>query len=177
MILKLQSLKDSNFITNLKQKKNLSNKKLVIDDIKPNESENKSKNNLILKDNDNNNLSSLNPKENYIIKVNKNKNKKIPLEDSKISNTKPEIDNRINFQIIKDNFRKNILDLYDKNNNDKDFKDTISFNIFDQYCIRKKSKKYKFLELFKKGKLYYRRKMDITHVFTLLSIIEDFVVK
>ena len=177
MILKLQSLKDSNFIANLKQKKNLSNKKLVIDDIKPNESENKSKNNLILKDNDNNNLSSLNPKENYIIKVNKNKNKKIPLEDSKISNTKPEIDNRINFQIIKDNFRKNILDLYDKDNNDKDFKDTISFNIFDQYCLRKKSKKYKFLELFKKGKLYYRRKMDITHVFTLLSIIEDFVVK
>ena len=177
MILKLQSLKDSNFIANLKQKKNLSNKKLVIDDIKPNESENKSKNNLILKDNDNNNLSSLNPKENYIIKVNKNKNKKIPLEDSKISNTKPEIDNRINFQIIKDNFRKNILDLYDKDNNDKDFKDTISFNIFDQYCLRKKSKKYKFLELFKKGKLYYRRKMDIAHVFTLLSIIEDFVVK
>ena len=82
-----------------------------------------------------------------------------------------------NFKIIKDNFRKNILDLYDKENNGKDFKDNISLNIFDQFCFTKNSKKYKYIELYKRGNLFYRKKMDITHVFTLLSIIEDFVIK
>jgi hypothetical protein len=181
MILKLQSLKDSNFIMNLKQKKNSSQKKLVLDDIKQSESCNKSKSkiNLILKNNEYNNITILNSKNgdnDFIIKMNKSKN--IPFEDTKLANnTKSENDNANNFKIIKDNFRKNILDLYDKEINDKDFKDNIPLNIFDQFCFTKNSKKYKYIELYKRGKLFYRKKMDITHVFTLLSIIEDFVIK
>ena len=184
MILKLQSLKESNFIMNLKQKKNSSQKKFSLDNIKQSESCNKSKSkiNLILKNNEDNNISVLNSKNNdnnYSIRINRNKN--IPFEDTKLANnTKSESDNVSNlnnFKIIKDNFRKNILDLYDKENNGKDFKDNISLNIFDQFCFTKNSKKYKYIELYKRGKLFYRKKMDITHVFTLLSIIEDFVIK
>ena len=181
MILKLQSLKDSNFIMNLKQKKNSSQKKLPLDDIKQSESCNKSKSkiNLILKNNEYNNITILNSKNgdnDFIIKMNRSKN--IPFEDTKLANnTKSENDNANNFKIIKDNFRKNILDLYDKEINDKDFKDNIPLNIFDQFCFTKNSKKYKYIELYKRGKLFYRKKMDITHVFTLLSIIEDFIVK
>ena len=181
MILKLQSLKESNFIMNLKQKKNSSQKKLPLDDIKKSESCNKSKSkiNLILKNNEYNNITILNSKNgdnDFIIKMNKSKN--IPFEDTKLANnTKSENDNANNFKIIKDNFRKNILDLYDKEINDKDFKDNIPLNIFDQFCFTKNSKKYKYIELYKRGKLFYRKKMDITHVFTLLSIIEDFIVK
>ena len=181
MILKLKSLKDSNFIMNLKQKKNPSQKKLVLDDIKQSESCNKSKSkiNLILKNNEYNNITILNSKNgdnDCIIKMNKSKN--IPFEDTKLANnTKSENDNVNNFKIIKDNFRKNILDIYDKEINDKDFKDNIPLNIFDQFCFTKNSKKYKYIELYKRGKLFYRKKMDITHVFTLLSIIEDFIVK
>jgi len=184
MILKLQSLKESNFIMNLKQKKNSSQKKFSLDDIKQSESVNKSKSkiNLILKNNEDNNISVLNSKNNdnnYSIRINRNKN--IPFEDTKLANnSKSESDNVSNlnnFKIIKDNFRKNILDLYDKENNGKDFKDNISLNIFDQFCFTKNSKKYKYIELYKRGNLFYRKKMDITHVFTLLSIIEDFVIK
>ena len=189
MILKLQSLKDSNLLLNLKNKKHLSlRQKTSIEDIKI-DSENKSKNNLIIKDNDYFNISSLNisdiKKNNEIQNLNQNQiikrnhNKHMTLEDSKISNSKSLNDKNKNVEnpvkIFKENIQKNILDIYNKEN--KDCNDFISLNIFDYTCFRKKSKNHKYIELYKKGNLFYKQKMDITHVFTLLSIIEEFVVK
>ena len=58
----MKYLKDSNFISNLKHKKNLSlRKKAPFDNIKQLEYDNKSKINLILKDNSN--ITSLNASE------------------------------------------------------------------------------------------------------------------
>ena len=154
------------------------------------DSDNKSKNNLIVKDNDYLNISSLNisdikknneihNNQNNVLKINHNHNKHMTLEDSKISNSKSLNDkNKIienPMVIFKENIQKNILDIYNKEH--KECNDIISLNIFDYICLRKKSKKYKYIELYKKGNLFYKKKMDITHVFTLLSIIEDFVVK
>jgi hypothetical protein len=191
MILKLQSLKDSNLLLNLKSKKNFSlRQKTSIEDLKHVDSDNKSKNNLIVKDNDYLNISSLNisdikknneihNNQNNVLKINHNHNKHMTLEDSKISNSKSLNDkNKIienPMVIFKENIQKNILDIYNKEH--KECNDIISLNIFDYICLRKKSKKYKYIELYKKGNLFYKKKMDITHVFTLLSIIEDFVVK
>ena len=189
MILKLQSLKDTNLFLNLKNKKYLSlRQKTSIEDIKI-DSENKSKNNLILKDNDYLNISSLNISDikknnenhnlnqNQVIKI--NHNRPMTLDDSKISNSKSLNDKNKNgenpIEIFKNNIQKNILDIYNKEN--KDCNDIISLNIFDYICLGRKSKKYKYFELYKKGNLFYKKKMDITHVFTLLSIIEDFIVK
>ena len=188
MILKLQSLKESNFISNLKNKKNMSFKlKKPFDDIKQFEYENKSKINLIIKDNDICNASALKLSDNKNNNENKNLvfknrgNKNILFEDSKIDKTKSENEKSKNeensIQINKDNFPKNIYDLYNKGNNTKDYNDTINFNIFEYFCFSKKSKKYKYIKLYKKGNLFYRKKMDITHVFTLLSIVEDFIIK
>ena len=190
MILKLQSLKDSNLLINLKNRKNFSlRQKTSIEDLKQVDSDNKSKNILIIKDNDYLNISSLNisdiKKNNENQKLNqnniikKNHNKHMTLEDSKISNSKSLNDKNKNVEIpievFKENIQKNILDIYSKEN--KNCNDFISFNIFEYICLRRRSKKYKYIELYKKGNRFYKKKMDITHVFTLLSIIEDFVVK
>ena len=186
LALKMKYLKDSNFISNLKHKKNLSlRKKAPIDNIKQLEYDNKSKINLILKDNSN--ITSLNASEekknkenlDYLIKLNKNKNN--PFEESKknnIKNANGKIqieENRI--QLIKENIQNNILDLCFKEENDRDYNNTINLNFFDYFCFRKNSKKYKYIELYHKGEVLYRKKMDIAHIFTLLSIIEDFIEK
>ena len=189
MILKLQSLRDSNLlINNLKSKKNLNfSSKKSNQDIKPLEIDNKSKNDLIIK-NEYYNLFSINmsdnkkinDNQNYVIKINKNKNSNF--EESKMNNTKSlnmmahNEENSLNFN--KDNFPKNIIDIYSKESEKyKDYNDNIRINFFEYFCFRFSSKKCKYIDLFNKGKTYYRKKMDIAHVFTLLSIIEDFVVK
>ena len=189
MILKLQSLKDTNFIINLKNKKNLSFKlKKPIDNIKKLECDNKSKINLIIKENDFSNDSALNISNNkktnennkIVLKINNNKN--ITFEESKIDNIKPQNENNkngdSNIQLNKDDFQKNIFDIYNRENSDKDYNDRINLNIFEYLCFRKnkKSQKYKLIELYRKGHLFYRKKMNISHVFILLSIIEDFII-
>ena len=188
MILKIQSLKDSNLLLNLRNKKNIAiNQKKPLYDLKNLENENnnnKSKNNLILKDNDSYNISSINnvsggkknsiENQNLVIKVKKTGVSNI--EDSKINNSKSIEDKNSKFENIVELINKNILDLYNKENSLNDYKDYISFNIFNYICF-KNSKKSKYIQLYIKGKNFYRKKMDITHVFTLLSIIEDFIVK
>ena len=186
MILKIQSLKDSNFLVNIRNKKNIGiNQKNPLWDLKNLENENKSKNNLILKDNDSYNISCINnisgckknsnENQNIIIKVKKNKVSN--LEDSKNNNSKS-LDDKSNNKIenIAELINKKNLELNNKENNIKEFNDYISFNLFNNICYRN-SKKYKYIQLYIKGKNFYRKKMDITHVFTLLSIIEDFIIK
>ena len=54
-------------------------------------------------------------------------------------------------------------------------KDNINLSIFDYLFSRKNAKKKKQIKLYNKGNYFYRKKMDIVHVFTLLSIVEDFI--
>ena len=184
MILKIQSLKDSNFLVNIRNKKNIGiNQKNPLWDLKNLENENKSKNNLILKDNDSYNISSINNISGIKKNTNENqnlvivkKNRVSTFEDSKINNAKSIDDKNYKVENIVQLINKNILDLYNKENNLNDYNDYISFNIFKYICF-KNSKKYKYIQLYTNGKNFYRKKMDITHVFTLLSIIEDFIVK
>ena len=82
------------------------------------------------------------------------------------------------FQIGKNvkynNFIKIIPDINNKNyKKDKDFDDNINVNIFDYLCSRKNSKYHKTIKLFNKGSIFFRKMMDIAHVFSLLSILEN----
>ena len=191
MNLKMQSLKDSNLLMNLRNEKNiLFRKKNQLDDIKQCErieNVNKSKNSLIIKDNNSFNISSINifcnkkfNNENRNLAIKVSKNGFTTLEDSKFSNIKSLDDKEHkveNNNKIKKIINKSIFDLYNKENSLIDYNDYINFNIFNYICLKKYDKKYKYIQLYKRGKNIYRKKMDISHVFTLLSIIEDFVVK
>ena len=55
---------------------------------------------------------------------------------------------------------------------EKELIESIHFNLFDYYCLRKLSSKKKEIELFNKGSSLYRRRMDIINVFTLLLLTE-----
>jgi hypothetical protein len=71
------------------------------------------------------------------------------------------------------------------NNNDKQikinntlaFKENIKLNICDVLCFAKNPKKRKDIELFRLGISFYKKNMDIVHVFTLLTITEKVLIK
>ena len=68
----------------------------------------------------------------------------------------------------------NNFDIYNKEtNNLKDYNDYLNLNLFDYACWIKNSKQYK---LFNLGNSFYRKKMDIVHVFTIISIIEKIII-
>ena len=68
----------------------------------------------------------------------------------------------------------NNFDIYNKEtNNLKDYNDYLNLNLFDYACSNKNSKQYK---LFNLGNSFYRKKMDIVHVFTIISIIEKIII-
>ena len=187
MILKLHSLNEFNLKLNPKYNKQLSfSSKGPIKDIKIIEYDNRSKNELIIKDNDNISVLNMqndkknNENQNYTIKINKNKNL-ISFEEPKIQKTKPlEKNQNINIDSIhlnRESFQKNLSDINNKEiNNFKEFNE-LHMNIFKYYCYKKNSQKYKYIILYNKGKLFYRKKMDIVHVFSLLSILEDYFKK
>ena len=54
----------------------------------------------------------------------------------------------------------------------KGFDDQITFNIFEYYCFRSFSKKKKDIALFNSGLAFYKKRMDIINVFTLLLLSE-----
>jgi len=151
---------------------------------------NKSKNNLILKeDNLNNNISSLNNSENkrsnesqnYIIKIDKSKNI-VSFENGKRELKSENIDikeNKLNMIMNKKPMDKgdifNIRNIKFKDN--EQFNEQIKLNIFHYFCCIKNSEIYKNLELYNFGNYYFRQKMDIVRVFTILSIIEDLIKK
>ena len=180
MILKLQSLnpycnkKSENMDLTPKKQLNSTN------NIKQFKDENKSNNNLIIKENNIFNIpplniidNKINENKNYIININNNKNI-INFGNSK--NEKNKIEDNNNIQINKENIEKYVFDIDIKEkNNSKDFKEHISLNIFDYFCLRKNSKKFKYIEMFNKSKIFYKKKIDIVRVFTLLSIIEDII--
>ena len=199
MIVKLKSFRGSSKILSISINNNNNNKKkgfssniLNNNNINNVENENKSKNHLIMKDNINNNISSLNAldsRKNKEIKNNSLKMNKhiIAFENSKNDSIKSGIDNIMSFkkndnQLEKGKIKYTYSDLNNINNfkeeyNYMDFTDYLNLNIFDYLCPRKNAPKYKNIKLFNKGNSFYRKKMDIVNVFTLLTYIEDSIQK
>ena len=139
----------------------------------------KSRNDLILRDNYFPSISLINiSSKNNINKIrkysSKNNNNHILFSEN-LKKSKCET-----FQISKNqkdnNFPKIILDInnnhYKKN---KDFVDELNMNIFIYLCSRKNSKHYKAIKLFNRGNIFFRKEMDIVHVFSLLSILENYI--
>ena len=179
MIIKFHPLYDSNIVLNSRKE----NTHLIFS----------SKN--LKKESDFNNISSiLNNSENKKININKN----TVIRRNKISNIIPYENFKINsVNSIKSNFKKNgeniiYLNRENLNKNNfnsieiekkdslyyKDFNEHISLNIFEYFfCCQKYSKRYNLIELYKMGIYYFRRKMDVVHVFTLLSITEKILAK
>ena len=182
MALKFKTLKESSKILNQKNARTLglSSNRLSRENIRQTELDNKTKNNLILKDNDVINFTSLNysdnkkfnESKNYSIKGNYNKNS---FENSKIQNSKIEEQSK-NLNIRRESFHKSFYsEIYNKVYNNMEFYDKIDFGIFDFFCCWKNSRKYNHIKLFNEGNNLYRKQMDIVHVFTLLLILEDII--
>ena len=185
MVLKLHSVNDLNLQYILKNKKKSSfNSKKSISEI-----DNRSKNELIIKENDN--ISILNVSEyrknnnkdsnkNFSIKVNKDKNV-ISFEEEKYNKIKHKIErsqnNADSTHFNRDSFQNKLSNVNNKDCKDSKENKFIHLNIFNYYCYRKKIKQYKYIDLYNRGIIFYRNKMDITHVFSLLSILEDFIKK
>jgi len=182
VILKFETLKEPNILKSKSQKHLIFSSKKSINNLKHIEIDNKSKNNLIIKENEIGNISSgLNisdnkkTDQNFTLKL--NKNNIIPYEKSKVNsiNLKNEQNNNINnikenpFNYSIDNLEKNINFFHKGTNNLSDYNDYIDLNLFDYLCTSKNSIKF---NLFTSGNYFYRKKMDIVHVFTLISIIE-----
>lgn len=58
-----------------------------------------------------------------------------------------------------------------------DFKEHINLNLFDYVCRTKNDEKNKQFQLYKLGISFYKKRMDIVHVFTLLLITEKVLLK
>ena len=177
VILKFETLKEHNIINNFRGNgRFFFSSKKSFDNFKHIEIDNKSKNNLILKDHEFGNILSgfnicdnrRNESQNFSLKLNKKIS--IPYESSKVNvfKTNNIRDNPFIFNI--ENLQKNTFNaLRRETNNLNDFNDHINLNILNYFCASKNSKKF---NLFKSGNHFYRKKMDIVHVFTLNSIIE-----
>ena len=190
IILKLKSIADSNKMsTTVHINKNLGlafKSPNHINKVKQFEPENKSKNHLILKDLDGQNVSSLNvtthnQKITEIQKLSNSRNM-VSYENSKNESDKSKND-KLKIEVnsfSRENLQRIIQEMNNKNytNNDSYIninKDDINLSIFDYLCSRKNPKKKQQIKLYNQGNYFYRKKMDIVHVFTLLSLVEDFI--
>jgi hypothetical protein len=188
IILRLKTIIDSNKMNtslNMNINKNLvCSFKSSLNKENPFENESKSKNNLILKDLDTPNVSSLNiTTQNHRItemqKISNNRNINL-YENSRNESVKSKND-KLKVEINTNSFsRDNLQRLFQQmsnnyNNQIEKNKDNININIFEYLCPKKNSKRKKQIKLYHKGNIFYRQKMDVVHVFTLLSILEDFI--
>jgi len=185
MILKLKSIREFKQDFGIKINNNLEfspNNKLKEKKL---EFENKSKNNLIIEENNIYNISPLNlsdnkkinESQNYIIKINNKKN----FLGFGNSNPKKSI-NEINdclgsgIKFNRQNLEKCLFDIDSNDENTyKNYHDHIKLSLIDYLCSRKNSKKYKYIELYNKSNTFFKKKIDIVRVFTLLSIVEDMI--
>ena len=176
VILKFETLKKHAFTNDFRCNGRLifSSKK-SFDNFKPIEIDNKSKNNLIMKENEFGNISSginisenrRNESQNFSIKLNKKIS--IPYESSKVNEIKQNNIRDSPFIFNMEKPQKNSFNILRKETNLNDFNDYINLNILNFLCSSKNSKTF---NLFNSGKSFYRKKMDIVHVFTLNSMIE-----
>ena len=144
---------------------------------------NKSKNKLNLVDNNNNNCSYIssvlnisdnkNAANDILIKRNitniinhsnnNSKNYDIFIKSLKSVGSLP----KLNFNIDKENL---------KTNTEVAFTENLKLNLFDILFNTKRSKK-KGIELFKLGETFYKKRMDIVYIFTLIIITEKVLIK
>ena len=94
-------------------------------------------------------------------------------ESVKSKNDKSKIEIYTN-SFSRDNLQRLFQQMSNNYNNQID-KNKDDINIFDYICPKNNAKKKKQIKLYHKGNIFYRQKMDVVHVFTLLSIIEDFI--
>ena len=64
-----------------------------------------------------------------------------------------------------------------KSDNTTVFKENLNLNVFDVLCFTKNSKKKRDIELFKLCTSFYKKRMDIVHVFTLLNFTEKALIQ
>ena len=193
MALKYQSLRDFDSITIPRYNRNLifSSRRSVRSSKKSSNAE-RSQNYLV----SNQNISSIfeKSKERKIddsqsskIEINRNKNSNIQSLSvkniKKVKNRKSlsKNENVINYtklNLPKLNMPTNAINYHqDSNNNLKKFNEKIDFNLFD-YLLRKKNALIKRkIELYKLGINFYKKRMDLIHVFTLLLITEKILLK
>ena len=193
MILKFHPINELNTIIKSRSSNYLVfSSKNSIENIKQLEYFNKSKNELMSRENDYSHVSSIfnisenkkmNINEHHRIGKNVNHVNVIPFENEKIntknsltSDKKQKMESMISNN--KESFKKN--DIYMENReiyNIKDFNERIDLNVFYYILCNRSRRKNNLLELYNLGNNYYRKKMDIVHVFTLLSIIEKILSK
>ena len=90
--------------------------------------------------------------------------------------SKVETKTKSNFDLY-NKFNVDIKDKYKTKLSQNDNNENIHLNIFDYFCIRKKSRRYKYIQLFNEINRFYKKKMDIVHVFSLLTILEEYLTK
>jgi len=193
MILKFHPINELNTIIKSRSSNYLVfSSKNSIENIKQLEYFNKSKNELMSRENDYSHVSSIfnisenkkmNINEHHRIGKNVNHVNVIPFENEKIntknsltSDKKQKMESMISNN--KESFKKN--DIYMENReiyNIQDFNERIDLNVFYYILCNRSRRKNNLLELYNLGNNYYRKKMDIVHVFTLLSIIEKILSK
>ena len=78
---------------------------------------------------------------------------------------------KLNLPLIAININK------DSNSNLKNFEEKIHFNLFDYFFRKKNLSIEKQIELYKLGINFYKKRMDLIHVFTLLLITEKILLK
>jgi hypothetical protein len=193
MALKYQSLRDFDSITIPRYNRNLifSSRRSVRSSKKSSNAE-RSQNYLV----SNQNISSIfeKSKERKIddsqsskIEINRSKNPNIQSLSvkniKKVKNRKSlsKNENVINYtklNLPKLNMPTNAINYHqDSNTNLKKFNEKIDFNLFD-YLLRKKNALIKRkIELYKLGINFYKKRMDLIHVFTLLLITEKILLK
>ena len=154
--------------------------------------DNKSKNSL-MKENEINNISLLNFSENKkdldnnnknkitILKKHKRKSNALPIENSKIENTKDKMSKK-NLRLSQDHIKENGTNFNKKNIFNelsyKDFNDKIELNMFDYCCCHLVyEKRHKIIELYNLTNSFYRKKLDVVNVFNLLLLIEKNLLK
>lgn len=154
--------------------------------------DNKSKNSL-MKENEINNISLLNFSEDKneldnnnknkitILKKHKRKSNALPIENSKMENTKDKMSKK-NLRLSQDHIKENGTNFNKKNFFNelsyKDFNDKIELNMFDYCCCHLVyEKRHKIIELYNITNSFYRKKLDVVNVFNLLLLIEKNLLK
>jgi len=154
--------------------------------------DNKSKNSL-MKENEINNISLLNFSEDKneldnnnknkitILKKHKRKSNALPIENSKMENTKDKMSKK-NLRLSQDHIKENGTNFNKKNIFNelsyKDFNDKIELNMFDYCCCHLVyEKRHKIIELYNITNSFYRKKLDVVNVFNLLLLIEKNLLK
>ena len=206
MALKFQSLRDFDSINLPRYNKNLifSSRKSVKNNKNPDSQNKSSKNIVIMGSNISSilnvsNLKKFDDCQSSKLEINKNKNKEISffgspdlsnklsrIKKSKFSKYKNDINslNLYNINNIDNNNNNNninkiniITNKKESNNNLNEFNDHINLNILDYLCKRNSIHKKTHFGLFNLGISFYKKRMDLMHVFTLLLITERILLK